>query len=146
MGTSVPLISPRLTRARPSRPTISTVGGRLGTSSDWIGGSVAATKMSDPTAAMIIHSANTKPQYTTRERSERPLPRRLLRLPRLDAVGRGLFPERSDAGAAALSAALSRRAFRSPIAVSPPALLRATDPRQPAGRERKDGDLRRGYR
>ena len=40
IGTSVPLISPRITSGLPSRPTISIVGGRLGTCSDWIGGSV----------------------------------------------------------------------------------------------------------
>ena len=47
---------------RPSSPTISTVGGRLGTSSDWIGGSVEATKTIDPTAAMPAHRERTSDQ------------------------------------------------------------------------------------
>ena len=62
MGTSVPLISPRLTSGRPSMPTISMVGGRSGTSSDWIGGSVAATKASDAVAAMMTQTPSTSVQ------------------------------------------------------------------------------------
>jgi hypothetical protein len=62
IGTSVPLISPRVVSTRPSSPTISTVGGRLGTSSDWIGGKVEATKANDPTAAITTQIASTIPQ------------------------------------------------------------------------------------
>jgi hypothetical protein len=62
IGTSVPLISPRMASGRPSSPTISTVGGRLGTSSDWIGGSVAKTKAIEPTAAITPHSPSTSDQ------------------------------------------------------------------------------------
>jgi hypothetical protein len=46
----------------PSSPTISTVGGRLGTSSDWIGGKVANTKASAPTPAITAHRPSTSDQ------------------------------------------------------------------------------------
>ena len=62
IGTSVPLISPRMVSGLPSSPTISIVGGRLGTSSDWIGGSVETTKAIAPTAAIIAHSPSTSDQ------------------------------------------------------------------------------------
>jgi hypothetical protein len=60
--TSLPLISPRMTSVRPSVPAISTVGGRLGTSSDWIGGNVETAKAMMPTAAITAHSPSTSDQ------------------------------------------------------------------------------------
>ena len=62
IGTSMPLISPRLTSGRRSRPTISIVGGRLGTSSDWIGGSVEATQAMVPTAPITAQTPSTSVQ------------------------------------------------------------------------------------
>ncbi len=59
---SVPLISPREVSALPSRPTISIVGGRLGTCSDWIGGSVEMAKAMVPMPAITSQTPSTSVQ------------------------------------------------------------------------------------
>ena len=49
-------------RDRPSAPSISIEGGRLGTSSDWIGGKCAPTQAIAPMAAISSHKPNTTAQ------------------------------------------------------------------------------------
>src|ERR1051325_9747941 len=70
-GTAEPPISPRVASTRPLRPTIWIEGGRLGTSSDWIGGRCAATQPITPIAPMKHHSPTTSDQYAARAISER---------------------------------------------------------------------------
>ena len=53
---------PRVASMRPSRSTILMVGGRLGISSDWIGGRCAPTQITPPIAAITSHRLATAPQ------------------------------------------------------------------------------------
>ena len=61
-ATLAPAISPRWASTLPSMPTISMVGGRLGISSDWIGGRCAPAQTTTPTTAITPHRPSTAPQ------------------------------------------------------------------------------------
>ena len=61
-GTAEPPMLPRVASIRPLRSTILMVGGRLGISSDWIGGRCAPTQITPPIAAITSQRPATAPQ------------------------------------------------------------------------------------
>src|SRR5262245_20416343 len=73
-GSGAPARSPRRASARPWKSTICIDGGRLGISSDWIGGRCAPTQATTPAPPIATQRPTTSVQYAKRPISAR-LPR-----------------------------------------------------------------------
>ena len=106
-GSGSPARSPRRASARPCMSTIWIEGGRLGISSDWIGGRCAPTQATMPTPPIASHRPTTRLQYAILPNRARLLRAgRFLRARRLRDLGRGL-PSSSGAGRSSAEACKS---------------------------------------